>query len=480
MPSVSTIKSSRSVDWTNATIKRIAEAFIAAPREFAARAGDVDALKRHLRELNDGGLDRAGARGTGVHLFAEHLFGLCERPQWPDAEPFFPALEAWFARYAPTLRTAEAVIINETLGFGGTFDAIVAVDGVDYLVDWKTRGNGHRVDALEALQLGGYAMAELVATSLDDYATLRPAPPMPAMGLVVSITTESVRTYPVDLAVAARGFRALHANWLAVQAERESLLDSWGTIKIAAPATSPKAVEQRPVDVSPSPTAETSAGTFEERLSASVSALRAQIAAMSETDRRVLLERWPAGVSLRDPATLTPERVSEVEQLIAEVESFGDVESVAVVREYVERAEPWRPSVPDEGEHADDGAVRAKVESLTGEQREWIAKVGQQSRHAGLSWHLSERSSLRRVMILAALCLAAVELDRDEPSLRGLLAHIHGGDRAWAPDVTLGTLVGALSAADAVQLESLIDAASDGRMSMRVSADGRVEWSFAT
>jgi hypothetical protein len=31
-----------------------------------------------------------------------------------------------------------------------------------------------------------------------------------------------------------------------------------------------------------------------------------------------------------------------------------------------------------------------------------------------------------------------------------------------------------------VQLESLIDAASDGRMSMRISADGRVEWSFAT
>jgi hypothetical protein len=188
-------------------------------------------------------------------------------------------------------------------------------------------------------------------------------------------------------------------------------------------------------------------------------------------------------VSLRDPATLTPERVSEVEQLIAEVESFGDVESVPVVREYVERVEPWRPSVPDEGvdEAVDDvNAARVAVGRLTDEQRAWIAGIGQQSRHAGLSWHLGERATRRRVSILMALRLAAVELDCDEPSLRGLLAHIHGGDRAWASDVTLGTLVGALSAADAVQLESLIDAASDGRMSMRISADGRVEWSFAT
>lgn len=75
-----------------------------------------------------------------------------------DAEHVAPRLEsfrAWLRQSGAKVADTELEVYNEAMGYRGTLDALVSVNGRLYVVDWK---NG-AAQAWHGLQVGGYAMA---------------------------------------------------------------------------------------------------------------------------------------------------------------------------------------------------------------------------------------------------------------------------------------------------------------------------------
>ncbi len=227
-PSATTVKKASGSDWSNTAIKRNAADLAEHPDKYVGMTADD--IGREMRAVNKAGLERAGQRGTGVHHIAEEWLGGPAGPVNADAEQFRGPLIAWLEKYQPEPICMEFVCINRTLnghGFGGTADALLRIDGKTWLVDWKSRGNGHTVYAQEAAQVGGYSMAEYIIRADSDR---RERLPHIDGGLIVSICTDGVRTYPIDIDSGAT-FPALHAWWVARQTERAPIGKAWGTVK---------------------------------------------------------------------------------------------------------------------------------------------------------------------------------------------------------------------------------------------------------
>jgi hypothetical protein len=429
-----------------------------------------------------GSSDRA-TLGTALHSLTD----LADRDQ--PVPHLSGTLAADLDAYRTTLADArividtemiEQMVILDAFQVAGTADRLrVALpDGRHVVADLKTGANLDYSWQSIAVQMAAYANADFRYRQLPAGGGERiPMPDLDrTVGVVFHLPAGEARCtiHEIDLV----------AGWEAFQLA--IMVRQWRSRKtvarlFSAPATPPPTAVERSREGVPDPSwCADQASPPEPVATQVVDALRAQIAGMSETDRRTLVERWPPGVSLRDPATLTPEIVTGLEQLVAEIESFGDVESVHIARGTVERPTRWQPATPDEGGDAATVVVdtlRGHVAALTDQQRAWISGIAQQSRHAGLSWHLAERQTSRRVSILYALRRVAADLDCDDGALRGLLAHIHPPNIAYAPDVTVGQLVGALDADHAYKLDGLANNAAVGDMALSFDDDGHHIWS---
>jgi hypothetical protein len=243
-PAVSIIKKASGSDWTYVGLKRVAQALEQRPH-------DIDGLTyeeryERFKAYNRTGLNAAGARGTGVHAFAEQLL-LGQKPNRQavmnkDAEKYLPALEQWFDENQPELVAKEIVCICRTPGWGGTADTFVKIDGKLYILDWKSRGDDseHGCYPEEAAQLAAYACADYAIAESG-----RITIPKVDGGLIVSIRTDGCRTYPVDIDKAKVHWLALHDWWTARRNERDAIGKPWAptrkeTTSTSGPSTSPE------------------------------------------------------------------------------------------------------------------------------------------------------------------------------------------------------------------------------------------------
>jgi hypothetical protein len=119
-----------------------------------------------------------------------------------EAKRYQDAIAAWHAAYQPELVAKEVVCIHRTLngvGYGGTADAIIRIDGKLYMADWKSRGSDHDAHAEEAAQVAALAGAEYMIVTDETGSPVRRLLPDFEGGLIVSIKTDGCRTYPVAL-----------------------------------------------------------------------------------------------------------------------------------------------------------------------------------------------------------------------------------------------------------------------------------------
>lgn len=227
-PSVSSIKKASGSDWTFTALKRVAEELKAKPDALAGL--DYDACYDRLKSINKLGLNRAASRGTNVHTYFEkglrgQPIDVAEHAGEPGAE-YLPAVRAFFDTYQPELIAAEVVCIDRDLhgvGYGGTSDGLIRIDGRTYWVDWKSRGadSDHGAYSEEAAQLGAYASAAYML--VEDNGPKRQSLPDADGGLIVSVKPDGVRLYPIDLDKAADHWRSLHAWWIAKRDEKAAI-----------------------------------------------------------------------------------------------------------------------------------------------------------------------------------------------------------------------------------------------------------------
>lgn len=113
--------------------------------------------------------DRAASVGTLAHALIEnHLNGIEHTVDWwkqfdqdqtamdmliGDAENAYTAFIEWFNGHHVALIEQEVSLSNDTLGYGGTFDALIDLDGVRTLADWKSSSG---IYGSYVAQIGGY------------------------------------------------------------------------------------------------------------------------------------------------------------------------------------------------------------------------------------------------------------------------------------------------------------------------------------
>jgi len=253
-------------------------------------------------------LNRAAERGTGVHAVLEDLAAGEEPDELladPAVRPYIPACRQFITDWAPIWIVTEFVVINRTIGFGGTGDAIVIVDipgGGRYvaLTDWKSRGGKHGCYEEEVAQIGGYTLADyIIVTGPDGHPTRTSMPDLDG-GLVVSLGHDGYQAYPVDLDQAQAAFRAMHASWTA---QREGQ-------KVARKARQRPLMPTTPTVVAPaSPT-----GTTTDR----VDWIRQRVVALGP---EVVAPSWPTGVPTLKQGGLTDDHINAVASVLDRLEA---------------------------------------------------------------------------------------------------------------------------------------------------------------
>jgi len=214
-PSISTVKKASGQDWSYVAMKRCAAAVVSNPDKFTQ--SDTENAYETFKVHDKMAKNIAFNRGTIIHLWFEDLLDGKEPRQFSpldlevhrlapaaldEATRYRDAVVAWHAAYHPELVAKEVVCIHRTLngvGYGGTADAIVRIDGALYMADWKSRGSDHDAYAEEAGQVAALAGAEYMIVTDDDGAPVRRRLPEFEGGLIVSIKTDGCRTYPVTL-----------------------------------------------------------------------------------------------------------------------------------------------------------------------------------------------------------------------------------------------------------------------------------------
>lgn len=449
-PSVSTVKKATEKNWSAVTIKRIARALFDNPRRLEHCVDLLD-ITSTLSAIDTDGLTRDGDRGTNVHLVAETLLD-GRRPVILPTEPgaaWVPAVVQFFHDYTPTLVAAEVVVIHRDLhgwGYGGTFDAIVMIDGKLYLVDWKSRGGEHTFYPHEIAQLGGYYGAQYcIVTGAEGHAVRAPLPELEG-GLIVSISREGYRAYPVDLKRAYdENFVPLHRYWVARRSDSKAVGKPWAPLPVSSSYT-----------VHP--------GRLRERVTALI-------------DRGLSTElqlAWPAVPWGQPPEAYTPDQLDAITRAVQSVEDLSslpfhadDAPVLALVAN-----EPETPVVDLEGGVADPSAISALMEratALSAAALESIGAVTAEANAIGVSLSLRQYPTVRRFEIGRALILLA-EVDPPNPLdvalVRHLIAMVTRDPSAEQSTTPVGVLVARLELEQARQFAAL--AAALGTESLRL------------
>jgi hypothetical protein len=232
-PSVTTTKKAGGGDWTFTAIKRIAQALATDPK--CLDGLDFYECKDKLSSINKVDLGRAQRRGTNVHTYFE--MGLrghgIKHISSPDEEggQYLSAVQSFFDTYQPELIAAEVVCIHRDLngvGYGGTADGVIRIEGKNYWVDYKSRGedSDHAAYPEEAGQVGAGARAQYMLVEGPNGAIRQRMPDLDG-GLVISVKPDGVRLYPIDLDKAFAYWTDLHAFWVAKREEKASIGKPW-------------------------------------------------------------------------------------------------------------------------------------------------------------------------------------------------------------------------------------------------------------
>jgi hypothetical protein len=110
--------------------------------------------------------DSGASTGTEAHALVEqYLKGEKAAKSGVSQEAInaYNAFVEWFENFTPTVINVEEVIYSQDLGFAGTYDCMLNIDGKVYLCDLKTTNTSRKapngVYAENFLQLGAYALA---------------------------------------------------------------------------------------------------------------------------------------------------------------------------------------------------------------------------------------------------------------------------------------------------------------------------------
>lgn len=193
VPSVSTIKSA----WPKHLTKWVAnETAKAAVNELAEwKDMPAEAAMAHISGASDTTRDAAANRGTKVHeLFEQRARGQqIMLAASLEVGAYVPSVDAVLADLQPEWIASECIAfhVNDSqYAFGGTLDAIWCVNGVNFLVDFKTRKVGkHGAYDEEAAQISAYANADYLIARVDGVLCRVPVPRIDG-GLIISITPE--------------------------------------------------------------------------------------------------------------------------------------------------------------------------------------------------------------------------------------------------------------------------------------------------
>lgn len=149
----------------------------------------IDWLKRAPDRTRDAGADI----GAVVHEAAEaHALGR-PYPEWTDVQrPYMEGYLRWLDDWQPTFLAIEAPVFSHKHRYAGTLDAIVEVDGVRLLIDYKTTRSG--VFAETGLQLASYRYSEMFVGLPDG--DEEPTPPVDGVA-VVHLRPEGYKFVPL-------------------------------------------------------------------------------------------------------------------------------------------------------------------------------------------------------------------------------------------------------------------------------------------
>jgi hypothetical protein len=197
--------------------EQVAAAAIAHAERLVAdrEAGNTDAATAFLLAARNEGTN-GRERGTRIHAAIEQVLRREPAVVDPRDEAAVAGARAWLNAMRVRPLEVEAIVIHETLGYGGTCDLVAELDGEVWLLDWKTSKtvawpDGRVYDEMR-LQLAAYAHAEFVARPGDP--VRHPLPPITRFG-IVHVTDAGTQLYPTEVTEADwTAFRAclwLHA-----------------------------------------------------------------------------------------------------------------------------------------------------------------------------------------------------------------------------------------------------------------------------
>lgn len=443
-------------------------------------------MYEYFKSVNKLGLDAAGKRGSHVHKMAEQmLYGQPVSEAGPGAH-YRGALEDFFATYQPTLVAAEFVCIHRTLndvGYGGTSDAIVELDGQRYLVDWKSRSEDgdHAAYPEEGAQLAAYAMAEYIVGQGPNGMAERLIRPELDGALIVSVRPDGTRIYPVNIAAAWDYMQRLHGWWITRRTEKDLVGRPWPTkTAVEQPKPVPVPVETpvlRHADGTPLTELE---NLYEE------SAALGEWLAESDGDEEIISQRL---------------RLSEIERRIAELEavaveqplpaapatvgggsshgttpddSFAGLVveptvGVATARTpYVApvASEPtWTAQAAPEGAEVDAktiGRLTAGYERRTPQAKAVIGALIKDAQRAGVAFGQVEKNPTERRFELGRACLwIADHTDGDEELVRAAMRLVVG-DIPPVHSAPIGAVLGTFTPDEARTLCVVLEGISDG------------------
>lgn len=496
-PSVSTVKKASGSDWSFVSVRRVAEGLHANPQRIAGL--EFDALHDVLKSIDKNGLKAAGQRGTDVHTVAEAKLRGQVAALLPNAAGarWLPAVEAFFDAYQPKLVAAEVVAVNRGLngvGYGGTFDAIVEIDGALYLIDWKSRGEDSRHGAYpeEAAQIAAYAAADYIIVDDGAGGAKRQLLPELAGGLIVSIKPDGYKVFPVDLGKAQGHWCSLHAWWVARRDERVAIGNPW------APRGAIGTVQGVPVVADASVPIGEPIYTDDYKKARGIVPRREMVtervrALVDNGHGNTLALRWPEGVpGLKESDAHTGEQLAAI---LAVVRSLEDETSAPFHPADTIAAEPsprtaagtgadvtTAPVPPDEGDRVDAetiGLIAEALATLPSVKASAIGAIAKEANAAHRSISLQVLPSVRRFEIVRALLALAEHCttddgDLDEDTVRGLLALVLECTAAEWPTVPLGAVIGALTIDEAKRLAEL--ASNMPALAVTVHDDGRCEF----
>lgn len=137
----------------------------------------------------------------------------------PVLERMLDRFDDWLQRFTPAYEAVEVVVYHPTYGYAGQCDGFLVIDGVRYIIDYKSsrdgfdsRGRPKTPYSEAALQLAAYRFAECAATwrarrmeqfrrryyLLSDVERGRAVPvPQVEGGLVIHLTPDHCEAFPV-------------------------------------------------------------------------------------------------------------------------------------------------------------------------------------------------------------------------------------------------------------------------------------------